>query len=189
MLNAPAIAKLLLDDEPPVTPDAAADPFDAEDPEAALSRYMAQPFKARGSPVNLYQRWKEALKGRPQRKVKPEEKIGRSCWLIDRGEVIALRVYDTDVVTVNPENRVQVDMNGFWSQLSCRAVNWASPGGWQLFGRRKRGLDWDAWTFYWWNYHAPGNDRRVIEYTDGDYILPDGTLEPQANPDYTGKIK
>ena len=191
MLNAHAIFKLLLDDEPPVAPPAEDDPFDGEDPQTLLSRYANTPPTLRGHPVNLYNRWQALLKGRTRKAIRGE-RIGKQTWLINRGGPIALLVWHTDVVTVSPENRVVVDLEGFHSLLSMRAVNWTAPGGWELFGKKKRAVKNNlSWSLYWCHSgESIGNysDKRMFPFTDGDTIEPDGTLRPQAQPDYS-KVK
>ena len=102
MLSAHAIYKLLLDDElPPEPPAGPAAPLDIDDPTTALDRYLTTPFKARGSPVTLYQNWKEKLGGRARKRI--NDRVGRKTYLLDLNDRIALRVWDTDVVSVTPK--------------------------------------------------------------------------------------
>ena len=182
MLNAHAISRLLLDDELPLTP---AEPdLPVPDTEDELSRYVNTPFVARGVPVTLYQEFSEILKGRERRFMR---NLGRSTYLINTGAFIGLRYHDTYVVAVTPENRVTINSNGYHTRTTMKRINWASPGGWHLYGRKPRLAMYNAWDLFWCNYRTgAGRDaKRKFPFTDMDIIEPDGTLAFQATPDYS----
>lgn len=183
MLNARAIARLLLDDEvPPLEPPGGSHSVDLDDPQATLDRYLSTPITLRGTPVSLYQDWIKLLGGRSRRNV-----VGGATVLINRGEAICLQYHNTFIVSVTPENRVTVNTNGYYSRTTMSRINWASPGGWSLFGRKPRKNLSCEWNFFWCNYSTrigSWEDKRLFPYAEGDVIEPDGTLTPQLTPDY-----
>ena len=181
MLNAYAISKLLLDDEPPPEPGA---PIEL-DPASYLTHFISSPTELRGTPVTLYQDWQKILGKRQRRFVND---LGRATYLVNEGEFIGVLLHSTYVIRVTPENLVAVDMGEWTTRKSLKTVNWASPGGWNLFGRKPRALKHTDWEFFWRNYSTQVGmypDKRLFPYTNGDIIKADGTLVPQAAPDYS----
>jgi len=181
MLDARAIAKLLLDDELPPGED---NPITDENPEATIDRYLATPTPVRGVPVTLYQEWTKLLHGRKSRFMR---ELGRSTYMFDVGEAIQLRQHQTNIISVTPENRVTVDTGGWHTRSTMKRINWAAPGDWRLYGRKPRGDAFDEWNLFWYNVTTGAgfhNEKRLLPFTDNDVIEPDGIIRLQAMPTY-----
>jgi len=180
MFNACAIVKLLLDDEVPAQePPGNFQPVDGEDPQATLDRYLTQPFSVRGVPVTLYQDWTKILRGRSSRYLRDIFGWRGRVTLTNTGESINLRLHGTDIVSVTPENKVTVTTGGYQTRTTISKINWAAPGGWCLFVFKEN--------MYWCNYSVGAGysgDNRLLPFTDGDVIEPDGRLVMQATPEY-----
>lgn len=182
MLNAQEIYKLLIEGELP--PEVSPESFpDDEDPSLALDRYVnAPPPVLRGSPVALYQKWKDKLRGR--RSVKFSSI--RSTWIVDIPEenAVGLKYHETVVVWVDSGNNVVVQTGGWHTRTTLERINMAAPGGWQIYGRKTRDRSHRDWDFYWYNWSVRNEWNGQFPYTDGDVIKADGTLYPQAQPVY-----
>ena len=204
MLNARAIYRLLIDDEQPTLPveappvRAPVNPDDL-DPTAEIKRYAAEPFNVPGSyPTDLYRRLNNQLGGRSQKK------IANNTYLINygvnnAGEKIAVRLHQTDVVTAFRDGKIVIDAGGWHPQGSHADHGWRMPAGNTTLDRISGNLD-SGWrifkfkaTWYWYNVDSRAGTRheddRMLPYTDGDTILPDGSLKMQAHPVYPKRRK
>jgi hypothetical protein len=178
MLNAQSIYKLLIDDLPPAGPD----PLDPVSLEKEAERYLGNVHLARGIHKPLYAAWKQLLNGRNTRRMTG---LGRATWLDDIGDMIALRLHETDVIRVDAQDKVTVNMGKWKTRVSVDRINWAGPGGWRLWGQKSPAAAFDTWNFYWYNPDTGigfRSDPKAIPFTNGDEILPDGTLRHQAEP-------
>ena len=197
MLDTATILRLLLDDEPPGPPppddpnqlSLGFDP-DAFDPDAALSpsaeitRYANEmPFSIPGgTPTRLYQRLETKLNGRPSKKV------DNHTYIVRGHDRIAVRFYQTDVVAAYPDGKVVLNSGGWrpgggqyspgWrgepGKTTMARMNEWMPSGWGLY--RLKG-EW-----YWYNHNQPPHweAEHRYPYSDGDSILPSGSLQAQA---------
>jgi hypothetical protein len=109
---------------------------------------------------------------------------------------IAVRYHDTDVVTAFPDGTVVVDSGGWRPGGDNENNGWTMPtgthtmirindfidAGWQIYmmpirrNQRQRG---EGGNWYWYNRQQEGR----WAYTDGDKILPNGSLHPQRYPE------
>jgi uncharacterized protein YehS (DUF1456 family) len=138
----------------------------------------------KGYPVALYHKWKDMMRGRrlvPVADVRNElggfskSKGTTASYLVDNGDMIALKLHDTDVIQVYSDNHVVVSSGGYVTLTTGKRINCISPGGWGVYAKNG--------SFYWSNirlYKDPELGKAVIKFTDGDIIMPDGTLKPQA---------
>ena len=130
-----------------------------------------------GDPVGeYYQRLLAQLKGRPSRKV------GNNTYLEKLADWIGVRLHNTYVVRVTPDNTVYATTGGWHTVTTMDRLKSWLPGHWNVYRRQNE--------TYWYNWRHPidGTTMRVEQpFTDGDKILPDGTLVPQAQPVFKKK--
>ena len=84
-------------------------------------------------------------------------KIANNTWLERRGEDIAIRLHQTDIVTLHPNGHATLDTGGWLTVTTKSRMNDALPGGVRIASDRGR-----------WYVHAPGEDR--VPYADGMVI-------------------
>lgn len=200
MLDARAIFRLLIEDDPPVPPPDDPrqmgldfNPDDLVDPKSEVFRY-AETFRFPGSgPTTTYAYFQRKLGDNARRNAdgNRSRKIQNNTYLIDYGNRIAVRYHQTDVVTAYRDGKVVVDAGGWHPQGDKVNYGWTAPagtttrdrighmagtaGGWDIYQK--------SYVWYWYNRsNGTGNweDTRKIPYTDGDTIYPDGSLEAQA---------
>jgi len=200
MFSARAILQLLIDDEQPVPPD---DPrqmgldfnSDEIDPKAEIMRYAETPFRIPGDgPTSTYQFFQGKLAGARVREGQRRKKIQNNTYVIDYGNRLAVRYYQTDVVTAFPDGKVVVNTGGWHPgghqiNYGWRALPGASTldrighmantaGGWNIY---KKNFVW-----YWFSgggHVGDWRDTRRFPFTSGDTIFPDGSLQLQAEPE------
>lgn len=202
MLNARAIYRLLIEEDPPTPlPDDPRqmgldfNPDEVVDPKAEIFRY-AEHFRIPGSgPTSTYEHFRRKLGDRARRNAEgnPSKKIQNNTFLIDYGDRIAVRYHQTDVVTAYRDGKVVVDTGGWNPQGRYANMGWRAPtgsttrdrighmagtaGGWDIY---QKSYEW-----FWYNRGTgAGNwdDTRRYPFSDGDTIHPDGSLEAQAEP-------
>ncbi len=213
MLSASAIFRLLIEDDPPAEQGLPADapnpppldqgqPDDTLDPRQEITRFLDQkPFAVQGTgPTLVFNRLQAELarnRGRNPHRMKLTGR-GNTATSIIRHEDgrISVRYHDTDVVTAYPDGTVVVDSGG-WRPGGENANNaWTMPAGtntmirinewldagWQIYrmpirrNDRQRG---EGGNWYWYNRRTEGR----WAYSDGDKILPNGSLLPQRYPE------
>jgi hypothetical protein len=188
MLNANAIYRMLIEGEVPPS-DLQPPPIDSDDEDdvaLALDRYLqAGPPALPGSPVYLYQDWKESLRGRRSIRV---PSIRSTCYVdIPEENAVGLKYHNTIVVWVDQNNNVVVTTGGWKTRTTLERINSVAPGGWKVYGRKSRDRAHDDWDFYWHNTSIVGKWNGIFPFSDGDVIKADGTLYPQAQPEYGKK--
>lgn len=129
-------------------------------------------------------------------KKRMQELMGRNTVLHmtrDRDNSIAIRFHATDIITVKPDDTTTVNTNGYHTVTTAERLDAHLPGGWKVYRRfnkigggglyRAHGVENEQ--LYWTNRSHPFSRPGVmieIPLTDGDIIMPDGTLRPQAEP-------
>lgn len=205
MLSARAIYRLLIEDDPPVTP-GPDDPnqlplgFNQDellDPKSEIMRMADQgPLSIPGrEPPRAYQRMLAQLGNRPRRK------IANATYLILNGDgSIASRYHDTDVVTAYPDGKVVIDSGGWRPTGAHGNHGWKMPAGtttmlrindwlsgtWQIYRTPMPGVrsgDWEGGEWYWYNRgENSGYAGYRLLFNDGDIINPDGSLQLKEEP-------
>jgi len=197
MLDARAIFRLLIEEEPPVpVPD---DPSqlgldfnpDVADVKAEIMRY-GETFRIPGNgSSSTYELFQRKLAGARERDGQRRKKLQGNTYIIDYGDRIAVRYYQTDVVTAFPDGKVVVDTGGWHPGGGQISYGWrgepgtttrdrighmaGTAGGWDIYQKDR--------VWYWYNRSTGlGNweDDRRFPFTPGDTIYPDGSLELQA---------
>lgn len=125
------------------------------------------------------------------------KKIANNTFLIQYPEgKIAVRFHDTDVVTAFPDGTVVVDSGGWRPGGEYANMGFSMPAGTTTMARINDWLDagWriyrlpimrnsdqrgEGGTWFWYNRDKQGK----WAYTDGDKILPNGSLQPQRYPE------
>jgi hypothetical protein len=209
MLSASAIVRLLIEDEEPAAqpppgdpnPPAAPSPDDLIDPRRDIDRMLDQkPFAIPGTgETHVYQRMRGQFEGRYHRDPNRLKLVGRGnshTSIIRYPDRFAIRYHDTDVVTAYPDGTVVVDSGGWRPGGEYENSGWTMPtgthtmirinewldAGWQIYrlpirrNQRQRG---EGGNWYWYNRQQKGQ----WAYTDGDKILPNGSLLPQRYPE------
>lgn len=193
---------------PPDDPNQLGLPFDPDaivDPRHEIDRYLSQkPFAVPGTgPTQVFQRLTQWLAQRHQRGNPNLRKLsgrGFTHTIIIRyaedDRRIAVRYHDTDVVTAYPDGTVVVDSGGFRPGGSNAHMGWTMPtgthtmirinqwldAGWQIYAmpiRRNDRQKGEGGNWYWYNRQREGR----WAYTDGDKIMPNGSLMPQRYPE------
>lgn len=98
-----------------------------------------------------------------------------------RDNTIAVRFHQTDIMTVSQDDTLVVN-NGSWQTVTtlARLNDWL-PSGWGIYTHK------GSW--YWQNYRHRDEElnpgfKRTQPYSNGDKITADGTLHPQAGPEF-----
>lgn len=99
-----------------------------------------------------------------------------------RGELnaIAIQLHATDILTFLPDGTIIADSGGWKTSTTKARLNEYLPQGYGISQHKGQ-----------WSWHRNGQDAKPIgpfPFTDGDKILPDGTLQPQRAGD-TGEAK
>jgi hypothetical protein len=207
MLNASAIYRLLMEDEPLAEPNPPDDPNqlpldlgppdDLLDPKREIMRMTAEkPLRIPGSPPQTRYRMQMRLGARNR------YKIGNATYLIrhDDGS-ISCRYHDTDVITAHEDGRVVVDSGGWrpgganehgagsfslpaGRTTMARINDWLS-GSWQIYqlpvtGRRTQNYEGGEW--YWYLRGATPVPGHRLMFNDGDTIYPNGSIDLKKPP-------
>lgn len=156
------------------------------DVKALTARAENDPVPVAGvSVAGTYRDFEKKFLQKRLRRDGPEEffKVDRNTLLV-RDTVsgnIAVRFHYTDILTVSPEDRI-VFNNGGWDTVTTLArLNDWMPAGWSIYRQS------NTW---WWNVYRHNDEeanpgyRRLQPYSNGDYITADGTLYPQAAPEF-----
>jgi len=182
-----AIAKRLLEDGgPPADPEAPLTPPEEEEddyfePKALIAR-IDEPTVWQGPPTqgSWIRLVSKARSGRNGRSRKLENNT--YAELIDHygneNPKVAVRLHATNVIVIESDDTVIVGTGG-WSTVTTKdRINRYLPGAWNLYSLKG---DW-----YWGGiFNMPEGTRQP--FTNGDRILADGTLYPQAAPEYSTK--
>jgi hypothetical protein len=94
---------------------------------------------------------------------------------------IAVKLHLTDIITVSPDDTLVVDVGRWHTVTSLSRLNDWLPSGWGLYTHKG--------TWYWHNYRHRDEElnpgfKRTQPYSNGDKITADGTLHPQAGPEF-----
>lgn len=95
---------------------------------------------------------------------------------------IGIRLHNTDIIKIYPDNSFVVDVGPWDSKLSLDRVNRYLPSGWGIYTYLR---DW-----YWTSSgvgtrHNEDPDGRTIQpFTNGDRVDKHGTLHAQAEPQF-----
>lgn len=93
------------------------------------------------------------------------KKLGNNTYAIRHPDSLAIRLHSTDILTFTPDGAVTVNSGG-WRTVTTKArLNEYLPAG--SIGQRNGQ----------WYWHTGAT------YSDGDILLPDGTLKTLAAPD------
>jgi hypothetical protein len=189
MLNARAIYRLLIDDEQPASPAVPipsaqpvpeTTPDDALDIKGELLRYADEPFNVPGTgPTRQYEHLLLLLRGRTTKRIE------NNTYVLNRGDHLALRLHATDIIVAYPDGRTVIDTNGYHTNTTRDRLRYLQ-GGWHVFQQ--------AGTWYWYNSATRtaaehGGQDRLLPFTDGDTIMPDGSLKMKAFPLYPKRRK
>ena len=209
MSNGWLIAQRLLEDDPPVSPPGAdahspddLDPADRFDPEAFMQSTFAS-VQIPGEPDSDYFfRLNQRLGGGTK------TKVANNTYLVKHPDgSVAVKYHNTEIIVVQPNGDVTVSTSGrgvqkyidrdyrwggygnvqSWTTVSTmERMNEFLPHGWRLYGKHQQGGGHTDWDWFWigdrdlmgeW-----GAENIRVPYTDGDRILANGTLIPQAPP-------
>ena len=186
MSDAWALANCLLEDDS-VAPASTPSPEEIDridDPDA----YILKRFD------DYYFQFDNQLSGRLKKKLE------HNTYLIrNPNGVITVRLHNTNIMTVFPDNRVVVDTRGTGADKYLGAQhNWTHygqeqswhtpttldrlnrflPGKWRLYGKKPRDEHHTQWNWFW--YDSSGQNRgHNLPYTDGDFIDGGGELHAQ----------
>jgi hypothetical protein len=81
-------------------------------------------------------------------------KVANNTWLERHGDDIAIRLHQTDIVTLHPDGTATLDTGGWLTVTTKSRMNDALPGGLRLSSDRGR-----------WFLYVSGEDR--VPYVDG----------------------
>lgn len=209
------VGRLLEDDPPEVNPQQPeqASPEGGEDVRDLFLRltHAPEPFHAKGTPVGTryYERIAERLGNRPKRKL-----ANNTYLLRNEDGSIALRLHDTDIITYYPDGRTVVTTGGWPTMTTRERMSGMLPGDWAVYSESFKKHGEDAPTLYWeqpQGYFGYGGPREIrggvgkmfwynratnagtwesgwyIPFTDGDTIMPDGSLRHQDQPKQRGR--
>lgn len=182
MPTAHQIAARLLEFDDPDAPD-----FDPKEVAADLA---TRPGTWNGPPTTGYyaqmlQRYEDHRRGQAtgqSRMRKSRTMPLKATFLVklDDGS-IAVRYYDTDVITVTPEGLVTVDTGGYHTVTTAHRMENYMPHGYRVYRRLRRGDRGISDEHLYWACEGimAGYEQRL---SDGDTISPDGTLSCQEPP-------
>lgn len=71
-----------------------------------------------------------------------ERKIGANVVVVRRGEAVAVRLYDTDIVTYYPDGTFEADNGGFRTPTTSNRLNQFGPRGWNFSHEKKQLIAW-----------------------------------------------
>jgi hypothetical protein len=170
-------------------PEQPAETFDRD----SIKDFAQDPHPIRpiaGVPITgLYVTLQQKFQNRNSRRLDDGErgvKVDGNTWLVRyENGTIGVRVYNTDIVQVEPDDTMTVDTGGFETRLTLRRLGDWLPGGWRIYSQ-------DG-TWYWWNYKNDGAAEKTVNdqgfkilqpFSSGDRITADGTLHPVVPPKY-----
>jgi hypothetical protein len=107
-------------------------------------------------------------------------KVASNTYLERRGDDIALRLHNTDVLMFHPNEDVTLDTDGRLTITTKQRINEYLPRGWRVWS--DRGV--------WYLLHTPVDnlDYRKYPYADGMVIHSDGTVTGEGG-DPKAKLK
>lgn len=160
--------------------------FDIDSIKDYIGNVEENPLEMHGVPIRgYYQSLARRFEGRRPKQDGPVKriKIENNTWLEhDRHtDWISVRLHYTDIITVKPDDTLTVDNGGYQTKVTLTRLNDYLPSGWRIYTHRH--------TWYWHLYGHNDEDanpgwKRLQPYTNGDRILADGTLVPQAGPEF-----
>jgi hypothetical protein len=135
--------------------------------------------------AGTYNQWNQKFAQKRLRRDGPTEyfKVDNNTLLVrdTHDGSIAVKFHQTDILTIFPDDTLVVD-NGRWQTVTTlsRLNDWL-PSGWGLYTHKG--------TWYWHNYRHRDEElnpgfKRTQPYSNGDKITADGTLHPQAGPEF-----
>jgi hypothetical protein len=94
---------------------------------------------------------------------------------------IAVKFHYTDIITVSTDDTLVVSNGGWHTVTTLARLNDWLPAGWGLYSLKGN--------WYWHNYRHSDEElnpgfKRTQPYSNGDKITADGTLHPQAGPEF-----
>jgi hypothetical protein len=131
---------------------------------AADARAAREDMRDIGPPIQ----WANVLGNRPRKK------LDRNTYLVREYDSISVKLYDTNILTAQPNGDVSVNMGGYRTVTTTDRINKFLPHGWKLCVRQGQ----DFW-FNWETGAGRLESGYSIPFTDGDVILNDGTLQNQ----------
>jgi hypothetical protein len=105
---------------------------------------------------------------------KDSRKLGNNTYANRRGDNIAITLHSTDVLTFEPDETVTVTSGGWKTVTTKSRINEYAPHGW--------GISQERGVWHWSRYLGNGQHTERQPFSDGDKILPDGTLKALAGP-------
>jgi hypothetical protein len=182
---------LLPQETPQPSGDEQFDPSDIKD----YADYSTAPRAIEGMPITGY--YRGLAKKLENKRLRTVNGGGRgwktepNTWLLIDGDIIKIRFYWTDILTVTPDDTVTVNSGGFQTVTTQGRIGEWLPGGWNIY--KQKG------TWYWYNYKTRGevgtgdfnantanvNGMKVLQpFSDGDRITADGSLHPILPAEY-----
>lgn len=140
------------------------------DPKEFIANVNDSPMPIQGVTVRgYYADLERKFMGARVKRDGPERffKIENNTWLVHDTvmNTISVRLHQTDIITVTPEDTITVD-NGGWQTVTTQArLNDYLPGGWKVYTQKG---DW-----YWHNWREedtpsqPGF-KKLQPYSNGD---------------------
>lgn len=110
-----------------------------------------------------------------QKRGKPADsrKIGNNTYIERRGEDFAVRLHNTDILTIRPDNSFVVDTDGWLTVTTKDRLNTFAPRGVQFYSERGQ------WQVHFGNWQ----DGRKQPYADGMVIYPSSEGGWTTDPD------
>jgi hypothetical protein len=135
--------------------------------------------------AGTYNTWNQKFAQKRLRRDGPTEyfKVDNNTLLVRDtvDNTIAVRFHATDIITVYSDDMLVVDNGGWQTVTTLARLNDWLPSGWGIYTHKG--------TWYWQNYRHRDEElnpgfKRTQPYSNGDKITADGTLHPQAGPEF-----
>lgn len=132
-----------------------------------------------------FNQWSQKFAQKRLRRDGPEEyfKVDNNTLLVrdTTNNTVAVRFHQTDIITVYSDDMLVVDNGGWQTVTTLARLNDWLPSGWGIYTHKG--------TWYWQNYRHRDEElnpgfKRTQPYSNGDKITADGTLHPQAGPEF-----
>lgn len=101
--------------------------------------------------------------------------VANNTRLFDRGDHIAMRLHNTDIVMYRPDGAIVLDSGGWRTVTTKQRMNEALPGGVYLFQHKRE-----------WFIHERGNEQA---FYDGLVVSRDGTVVPNREEEANLTVK
>lgn len=135
--------------------------------------------------AGTYNTWNQKFAQKRLRRDGPTEyfKVDNNTLLVRDtvDNTIAVRFHATDIITIYSDDMLVVDNGGWQTVTTLARLNDWLPSGWGIYTHKG--------TWYWQNYRHRDEElnpgfKRTQPYSNGDKITADGTLHPQAGPEF-----